>query len=187
MTGELRWYNPLSEISMLLPFYVVYIFLSGWAFDDYYFRSFGLDPKFLDRNFHDTLVKGFTIIFAGSGVWIPYALLLLPLLVKNFPRRPFLRLLSTVALALMLLVTVYLLSRSAGERTARTDKGDKSTLPDITFAIGKQQLVGKLLYIRGDSYFIHRVRRQAEESGGELQLSVYRSSQMDEVKVTEHD
>jgi len=61
--AETKSYNFLSDVSMLLPLCVVYIFLSGWAFDDYYFRFFGLDPKFLDLGFHDTLVRGFTVIF----------------------------------------------------------------------------------------------------------------------------
>ena len=107
MTGESKPDNSLAEIAAVLPFYVVYIFLSGWAFDDYYFRSFGLDPKFLDRNFHDTLVKGFTVIFVGSWVWIPYGLLLLPLFFRYLLRRPWLKLLGTAALALILLFAVY--------------------------------------------------------------------------------
>lgn len=186
MPGESK--NPLLELSAVLPFFAIYIFLSGWAFDDFYFRSFGLDPKLLDLNFHDTLVKGFTIAFSGSWwLFIVYALLLLPILLSSSTSSSCAKLLWTTALGIVLLLAVYLISRSAGEEAARIDKGDKSTLPDITFVVGKQQLIGKLLYIHGDAYFVHRVRKQGQETGGEMQLSVYKGSQMDEVTITEHE
>jgi hypothetical protein len=60
-------------------------------------------------------------------------------------------------------------------------------LPDIAFVAGKQQLIGKLLYVHSDQYFIHAVRKQGQEKGGERQLSIFRGSQMDEVTITEHE
>jgi hypothetical protein len=188
MPAEPKSYHPLSELSAVLPFYAVYIFLSGWAFDDFYFRSFGLDPKLLDLNFHDTLVKGFTIAFGGSWwLLIPYALLLIPLFLSSVAWSPRSKLLLTVMAGVVLLLAVYFLSRHAGEVAARIDKGDKSTLPDIAFVAGKQQLIGKLLYVHSDQYFIHAVRKQGQEKGGERQLSIFRGSQMDEVTITEHE
>src|SRR5712692_7436112 len=70
-----RWRMPednngggvLSNIVKLLPVYAVYVFIAGWTFSDYYFRYFGVNPKWLDLDFHDSLTKGFTILFGGGG------------------------------------------------------------------------------------------------------------------------
>ena len=187
-SAEAKSFVLLSDISALLPLYVVCIFLSGWAFDDYYFRLFGLDPRFLDLGFHDTLVKGFTIIFAGaSWLTVPYgALLLVTLFLSLIRWPPWVKFLFMAVLFTALLLSVYLISRSAGERAARIDKGDHSTLPDITFSLGKRALIGKLLFVKGDAYFVHRLRHLGDESGGELQLSVCKASEIQDVEITEH-
>ena len=44
----------ISSVIRLLPIYVVYVFLAGWTFYDYYFRHFGVNPRSLDIAFHDT-------------------------------------------------------------------------------------------------------------------------------------
>jgi hypothetical protein len=178
----------VSELAALLPFYVVCIFLSGWAYDDYYFRLFGIDPRFLDLGFHDTLVKGFTIIFSGA-IWLvaPYAALACgPLLIARV-RASSGKFLCMAALFAGCLLCVYLLSRSAGENAARIDQGDQSTLPDITFTSAKQgDLRGRLVFAKGDQYFVHRSRLLGEDKGGELQLSVYKASEIQGVLITEH-
>jgi hypothetical protein len=53
----------LSSTIKLLPLYGIYVFLSGWASLDSYYRFFGLDPKSLDIGLYDTLLRGFTILF----------------------------------------------------------------------------------------------------------------------------
>ena len=177
----------LSELSALLPLYIVCIFLSGWAYDDYYYRMFGLDPRFLDLGFHDTLVKGFTIIFSGA-MWLvaPYAALAVGALLIGWVRAPWGRFICMAALFLLSLIICYRLSRSAGEDAARIDMGDKSTLPDITFTVAKQDWRGRLVFLKGDVYFVHRARRLDEDKGGELQLSVYKASEIQGVLITEH-
>jgi len=47
-------------------------------------------------------------------------------------------------------------------------------------------LIGKLLYVKGDSYFIHHVRPVGEEAGGELQLSAFKASEIEDIKIAEH-
>ena len=187
--NETKSYNFLSDVSMLLPLCVVYIFLSGWAFDDYYFRFFGLDPKFLDLGFHDTLVRGFTVIFIGArllGV-LYVALLLVPPFLNISRWRPLIKILLMAALFIALLPAVYLISRSAGEQKARVDAGSMSTLPAVTFTFQKRSLIGKLLYMKGDIYFIHRVRSLGGEDGGNIELSAYKASEIEEVKIVSHE
>ena len=182
-------YNVLSDVSMLLPIYVIYLFLSGWAFNDYYFRFFGLDPRFLDVSFHDTLLRAFTLMFATADwtLWFVYgSLFLVPPLVNRSAFRPALKIILLSIFFVTLLLWIYFVSRSAGEQKARIDKGDLSTLPAITFKLQKQPLVGKLLYMKGELYFVDRVRPQGDENQGQLQLSVYKASEIEDVKVSEH-
>lgn len=186
---ETRSYNFLSDVSMLLPLCVVYIFLSGWAFDDYYFRFFGLDPKFLDLGFHDTLVRGFTIIFAGArllGV-LYVALLMIPPLLNISNVQAWKKICLMALLFVGLLPIVYLISRSAGEQRARVDAGPTSTLPAITFTFQKRSWVGKLLYMKGDLYFVHHVRPLGGEDTGNIELSTYKTSEIDDVKIVGHE
>jgi hypothetical protein len=186
---ETKNYSFLSDVSMLLPLCVVYIFLSGWAFDDYYFRFFGLDPKFLDVGFHDTLVRGFTVIFIGAR-WLStfyVALFLTPPILNISSWRPLIRLLLMAVLFVGLLPAVYLISRSAGEQKARIDAGSASTLPAMTFTFQKRSLVGKLLYLKGDLYFIHRVRPSGGEDDGNIELSAYKASEIEDVRIVGHE
>src|ERR1035437_148181 len=183
-----REYNFLSDVSMLLPIYVVYLFLSGWAFNDYYFRFFSLDPRFLDVSFHDTLLRAFTLMFTTADwtLWFIYgSLFLVPPLVNRTALHFAWKIVSLSMFFVALLLWIYFVSRSAGEQKARTDKGDMSTLPAITFNLQKQSLVGKLLYMKRELYFVDRVRSQGDEKPGQLQLSVYKASEIENVKIVE--
>lgn len=188
----------VSRASKLLALYMVYVFLSGWAFLDYYYRFFGIDPRSLDIGFYDILIKGFTILFTGGGLlWPIYILLVLvPLLVEGMPqKRSYFWNLLLVPFLIVLLLLVYLVSRHSGEVRAKLDKSDKSTLPAITFQMHGCYYHGKLLFLNGDTYFIHGVnhipildpKSVCQEKGGELELSVYRAADLNEVKIIEHD
>jgi hypothetical protein len=91
------------------------------------------------------------------------------------------------ALFVVLLPAVYFVSRSAGQQKAKVDAGLMSTLPGVTFTFERRPFIGKLLYVKGDSYFIHRVRPLGQETGGVLQLSAYKASEIGDVKITEHE
>lgn len=179
----------ISTASKLVGLYVIYVFLSGWAFNDYYFRFFGIDPRFLDVSFYDTVLKGFVVLFTGAKwLWAVYALLLvLPIVLDSALRRwPVTRTLLLATIMVAALIPIYIVSRSAGESKARTDKGDHSSLPGITFSVQKRRYVGKLLYLKGDTYFIDRVRPLGEEGQMNLKLSVYKAADLSDVKVIEH-
>ncbi len=179
-----------SQISGLLALYVVYVFLSGWAFLDYYFRFFGIDPKTLDISLYDTLAKGFTVLFTGGAwLWIVYiALVLLPILLNTILKGKELPRAFVLAFVLIvLLVSVYFISRSAGVAQAKIDKGKQSTLPDITFETKAGDFHGKLVFLKSDRYFIHGVAKIGENPPSELELSVYRPEEISQVKIAEHE
>jgi len=153
----------VSVVVKLLPLYLVYVFLSGWTFLDYYFRFFGLNPRWLDLSFYDTLVKGFTILYTGGELlWPVYiAVLVLPFAFDGCLKDRhwvFSKLLPAVILFL-LIVPVYCISREAGISQARFDKGDRSRLPSIIFTVHGQDYHGKLLMLKGGTYFIHKAAK----------------------------
>lgn len=181
-------YDLLTDLTALLPLYVVYIFLSGWAFNDYYFRFFGLDPRFLDLGFHDTLLRGFTVMFVGSAwMWCIYPLLFASTLLLSRSR---IRIRYKVPIMLTVLVgallAIFFLSSSAGQEKARIDKGNMSTLPTMTFNYQQRALTGRLVYLKGDLYFIDRVRAQGSEDSSGLQVTIYRTSEINDIRITEH-
>jgi hypothetical protein len=194
--------NLISSTSKLLPFYGIYIFVSGWAFLDYYYRSFGIEPRTLDIGFNDTLARGFTILFSGekltvlsflSGagqLWLAYiSLAVVTLLLKeNLLDRSWLKIWLAFFLS-ALLVWVYFVSRSAGAHRAELDKGENTRLPGITFRVGNCAYHGKLLLLRGGTYFIHDVILIGQEQqidknpNSRLELSVYSAQELSEVKI----
>src|SRR6266478_4077401 len=67
----------LSAVSKLLVLYAIYVFISGWAFLDYYFRYYGVDTRWLDLSIYDILIKGFTVLFTGGSLLWPLYLILI--------------------------------------------------------------------------------------------------------------
>ena len=41
--------------------------------------------------------------------------------------------------------------------------------------------------MKGDIYFIHRVRSLGGEDGGNIELSAYKASEIEEVKIVSHE
>jgi hypothetical protein len=180
-----------SKVSQYLGLYVIYVFLSGWAFGDFYLRDLGLSPRWLDLSLSDVLVSGFTILFTG-GKWLwPFYLmvLLIPILVEvsSWGNRASVRVVSTILLV-ALLFPIYLISRTAGVQQARIDKSANSRLPVVTFSSkdGKKY-VGKLLYLKSGTYFIREVRAidspDADDASSGLTLSIYRAEEVQDVRV----
>jgi len=193
----------LSTMSKLLPVYAIYFFVSGWAFWDYYFRYFGIDPRSLDIGFYDTLMKGFTVLFSGQKLtllsfmegagllWLIYVVLIvLTVLVLEKVEHRLWSSIFIVSLLLSILLAVYFISRGAGLERAQLDSGDMTRLPAIVFTDRTCTYHGKLLLLKGETYFIHGVA--PIDSGpqcsvsGTLQLSIYRAEELSEVKITEN-
>jgi hypothetical protein len=128
----------VTTLTQLFALYVVYVFLSGWTFFDYYYREFGLDPRWLDLPAQEILVKGFTILLTGgTALWLIYTVMLVgPVLVEESPA---LRSKTWVRAALPLfllgiLAAVYWASARAGKDEAKIDKGPHTRLVLITFS-----------------------------------------------------
>jgi hypothetical protein len=127
----------VAKLTQLLALYVVYVFLSGWAFFDHYYREFGADPRWFDLPLQETLVKGFTVLFTnGALLWVLYlALVLIPLLTDD-PKlrdRMWVRV-STGVFMIVALVGIYFLSARAGASAAMEDKGTPTRLALSTFS-----------------------------------------------------
>ncbi len=181
----------LSNVVKLLPVYAVYIFIAGWTFYDYYFRYFGVNPRWLDIAFHDTLTKGFTILFGGGGLklWLVYGLMLAVPLVAGGSRklnhnliRRVLETILIVALA-VILPLVYWISRDVGINQAKIDKGSQSSLPTVNFTVNKHQYCGHLLFVRNGTYFVHNMDQKNESEVQEV--SVFRAEEVSDIRIIE--
>lgn len=189
----------ISTVSKLLALYAVYVFISGWAFLDYYYRYYGVDTRWLDLTTYDILIKGFTVLFTGGwGLWPLYILLIaLPLIAERKVKNRIWSVLAITVVLLLILLGVYWVSRTAGQRMAQVDKSDSTTLPPIVFRLKstKLQYHGKLLGFRSGTYFIHGlalVPGQPPSSGdisetpSPLELSMIRAEDVTDVTVGEH-
>jgi|SRR5713101_5848337 len=183
----------LSNIVKLLPVYAVYIFIAGWTYSGYYFRSFGVNPRWLDIDFHDSLTKGFTILFGGGGaklLWFVYILMAtVPLVAEalheaeNHPMvRRILELALVAALGGLLPLT-YVISRNAGISQADLDKSNHSRLPTINFTFNKHPYIGQLLFMKSGMYYIHDVQDKGKSIVREV--SIFRAEDVSDVTLVE--
>ncbi|HEV2989151.1 MAG TPA: hypothetical protein VG759_11975 [Candidatus Angelobacter sp.] len=158
---EKRPSTVVGTISGLVSLYAVFVFMSGWTFLDFYYRRFGIYTRWLDISITDVLMKGFIILFeGGKWLWALYVfILVVPILFEVFPRlrRHTLVQLFIAGAMLSCLPLTYYISRNAGESAAEHNQSTSSTLADIRFSTDCGIYVGKLLYQRNDSYYIHDV------------------------------
>ena len=194
--------NIVSKISGLFGLYTVFVFLSGWTFLDYYYRSFGLSTRSLDLPLSEILMKGFTVLFEGAwALWFIYLfIVIVPVLVEMLPK-----LRNNMIMQLILSVTmlscvpaVYYIAKAAGKSLATKNKGNDSELPVITFRVGCKRFLGNLLYFHNGTYFVHDVKFASVALGSETnchgdvnadtkiqRLTIYRSDQMEDLTIVE--
>jgi hypothetical protein len=190
----------VTELTQFFALYVIYLFLSGWTFFDYYFREFQLDPRWLDLPAQEILIKGFTVLFSAGGYWLwaIYLLMILgPMIVDEYPaihKRIPVRIAVTIIL-FGVLVGLYFASRSAGIAEANVDKGLDTRLPVITFfrkadvgstATDRVQYAGNVLAFRNGVYYLHNVRDLNRQSERTIALCVMRLEDLTDVQITEH-
>lgn len=179
----------LSNVVKLLPVYAVYVFIAGWTFYDYYFRYFGVNPRWLDIAFHDTLTKGFTILFNGGGLklWLVYGLMLaVPLIAevsRELQNHNFIRRVVEIVVLAAILPLIYWISREVGINQAKIDKGSQSALPTVSFTVNKHQSKGHLLFMRNGTYFVHNVDQRDESDVQEV--SIFRAEEVSDIKIVE--
>lgn len=189
----------ISTVSKLLLLYAVYVFISGWAFLDYYYRYYGVDTRWLDLTTYDILIKGFTVLFTGGWLlWPLYVVLIaLPLIAERKLQNRIWSVLAITATLLVILLAVYVVSRRAGEKMAQADKGEGTTLPSIIFTskASKLKYHGKLLGFRTGVYFVHGVALipgqntpvgDVSGSSSDLELSMIRADDITDTTVIEH-
>ena len=182
----------IAKIPAFLGLYLIYLFVSGWTFGDFYLRELGLSPRWLELSVYDILITGFTVLFTG-GRWLwPFYLLalLVPILLETFVwgRYVWPRLASALVL-FGVIFPIYFVSRAAGVQQARIDQNPASSrLPVITFSLkdGKRY-VGKLLYLKNGTYFVREARdiasTNAEDKSLSITLSIYRAEDVHDVTV----
>jgi len=184
----------LSNMVKLLPLYAVYLFIPGWTFYDYYFRYFGVNPRWLDIAFNDTLTRGFAILFAGGKElwWVYVPMVIAPIVsegLRGLQNRPILKRVLEYALVILLVcipVVTYIISRDVGIRQAKLDKSDQSTLPTVSFTANKHFYRGNLLFIRNGMYFIHNLKEK-DESRKVQEVSIFRAEEVSDMKIVEFE
>ena len=185
------WFSKFSDY---LAVYIVYVFISGWAFGASYLQELGINQRWVDVSLSDVLVRGFTVLLAGGKWLLPLYLLvlLIPILaeIPSWKNRASIRIFSAVILV-GLLWPIFLVSRSVGLKQAKTDRNPQSSrLQTITFSSkdGKKY-AGKLVYLREGVYFIREARDinspDEPDPSADLELSIYRAEDLQEVKVVD--
>ncbi len=204
----------LSLVSKLVPILAIFLFLSGWAFLDYYYRFFGMNLKSLDIGLYDTLLTGFTLLFPVGDIslshwplygavlmWLVYSSLILVSLTLGRSRATNAGVLARTGFVLLLVALVlsaYFIARYAGENRARLDKGADSSLPSIVFKLKEESgcgqsgpaplgCHGKLLLLRNGIYFLDGVAPIPNQPISNLQILIYRAEDLREVRITEHN
>jgi hypothetical protein len=195
----------MAKLSTLSALYVVYLFISGWTFFDYYYREFGIDPRWLDLPLTEVLMKGFTILFTGGWwLWPIYLVMIAGTLVVDEIAMIHKRVLGRFAVAAILfaaLIGVYFASRSAGSAQAKIDEGPRSRLSLITLSrkpetkadggavkveAPKVDYTGKVLAFRAGVYYLHNVSTLVDQSSQSIALCVFRIEDLTDIKVVEH-
>lgn len=182
--------SPISSLAELLGVYLVYFFVSGWAFLDHYYRSFNLDLSSIDISVPDTLVRGLTVLFIDGPhvwLWIIYLIVLAaPFLLDWAPRRLYKWFALTVLS--LLLIPIHHLSGTIGTTAGDRDKSKDSHLPAVTFLLksdpSKRSYRGKLVLRKGESVFIHAAG-PVDGPQPELQVAIYRADELEELMVVE--
>lgn len=140
-----------------MALYTAFLFLAGFSYLKYYFRVFGVDTGWLEFGFNDTLASGFSVLF-GSGALLSLVYLgvfLLTLICEVFYERRSRIVDALVPVLLVLLFPVtYQVARCAGIQRANNDRGSTTLLPTIAFTAGRCDYSGKLVYIKGDQFYV---------------------------------
>jgi hypothetical protein len=185
----------IGKISGLLGFYAIYVFLAGWTFLNVYFRSFGLDPRWITLASIEVPMKAVTAVFAVHGWSLAaiYMIVVVTTLVLELSTEawmtPLRRAVCTVILALMLPLTFYS-SWWVGLASARLDKTDKTGLEAINFTFHGNRFAGKLLFVESGKFFVHDLQQLTVSKGAEAhnhseQLSIFRAEEISDVSIIE--
>jgi hypothetical protein len=184
--------NVLAKVTGFFALYGLYVFVAGHSFFDYYYGTYGIDPRWLDLGFAEVMIRGFTALFLWQGIllWPIYIFVIIaPIsfeLISRFGQKPILRA-SVIAILLLLLPLTYWVAANAGERVALENKGETTRLPYVTFSTKTGKFGGRLLLFRAGMVFVHDVA--ATDPVGQpddINLHVYRTDEITDLEVTEN-
>jgi hypothetical protein len=188
----------VTKLTQLFALYVVYVFLSGWTFFDYYFRKFQIDPRWLDLPVQEILAKGFTVLFTGGQwIWLIYLLMLFgPIAVDEVPaiHTKFQGRVAVTALLFAALIGLYFVSRNAGIAEADIDEGPRTRLPLVTFSrktesgstgTSKVDFTGHALAFRNGVFYLQNVSALNDQNSKTIGLWVVRLEDLTEVQIAE--
>ena len=151
----------VGSIVGLVSLYAVFVFMSGWTFLDFYYRRFGIYIRWLDLPISEVFMKGFIVLFEGAHwLWVLYIfIVVVPILFEVFPklRRHIVVQFVMAALLLSCLPLTYYISRNAGQALAQQNQSAVSGLPNVRFTTSCGLYVGKLLFQKESSYYLHDV------------------------------
>jgi hypothetical protein len=141
-----------------MALYGAFLFLAGWGYLKNYFIVYGINSGWLDFGFNDTVVHGFTVLF-GSGVLLSIVYLiifLLSLFAEVFYSNRS-RIVDAVLVSCLVILfpITYKVARTAGISQANIDRGEKTGLPTVAFTAGACDYKGKLVYIKGESFYVY--------------------------------
>lgn len=154
-----------SKFAHWTALYAAYLFLAGWAYLRYYFAVFGVNAGWLDLGFNDTVAEGFTVLFgAGKCLSIVYLFIfIVSLVLEVFCVKQSRKINAVVASILVLLFPViFEIARYAGISQANKDRGDKTSLPTITFVADQCSYRGKVVYLKAEAFYIFRLEYLVE-------------------------
>jgi hypothetical protein len=195
----------VSKLSSLVGLYAIFVYVSGWTYLDYYYRSFGLYTRWIDISLPETLMKGFIILFEGGQcLWFIYLfIVVVPVLFEVFPQvRRYVAAQLTVALIMLAcLPLTYYIAKSVGMKAAQRNKSELSALPEVSFTVGCRRYVGKLLFAKDGVYYIHdslvlgrtsesdpkcEIPKTVPRQAGVHELELFRAEEVHGLTVTEY-
>jgi hypothetical protein len=161
--------------------YGAYLFLAGWSYLKFYFRVFGVDTSWLDLGFNETIARGFSVLF-GTGAYLSIIYLVVFVVsvcveVFSKSRNRFLE--TAIPLFLVTLFpATYFVARLAGIEQANSDRGNQTSLPTLTFAAAACDYGGKLVYVKGELFYIYNLAYlSASQSSAPCPFDVTNASQ----------
>jgi len=184
--------NVLANVTGFFGLYGLYVFVAGHTFFDYYYGTYGVDPRWLDLGFAEVMVRGFTVLFLWRGIilWLIYIFVIItPIsfeLTSRFDRKAMLQA-SIIAMLLCLVPVTYWVAANAGEGLALENKGDKTSLPYVTFSTKTGKFGGRLLLFRAGMVFVHGVASTFPPGQPDtINLHAYRTDEMTDIEITEN-
>jgi hypothetical protein len=174
----------------LIPFQLGLLFLLGWTYHRNYFSGFGIDQRTLELSFYADasqglgmfLSDGTTACIVGLFIAMPIAIaVLMGFFNKSKSSQHLVIAISMTALAILGWRKSGELGRSHSDR----DRSDDSSLPTISFRRNEKSYTGRLVYVKADTYFIHKQISLDSNDPPDYQLHIFKLPEISNITVIE--